>query len=385
MLVRGLQVAGPQQPQVQRGVIVRPGVEVGRDPIALALIFIAAKLQIAQHLVRHAVALLIGVALLDIVDAALILVIDGGDDGAEGVAPANRPPMPSPPSKLRPALTSRVIHRCAAQRLVAATQIGIKERRAAMLGPAARHEVDRAAESLGIHVRSQCLAELDAADDAGGERIEGDSATAAKGRGRIGGRQAHACVGRAIEIRIQPANIDEAPLAAESVSSEMPGMRCSASAMLMSGSLMISLRGCTSMMLGACCFSSIAAARSVVALGATCCTVSAGPGPVLTRPMSVSLWPGVPPGCEPCGGGLAVSAVVLAWLCAVCMPASAIRASTPAARRCVIPDLQLHSDPVRLEASRTLLRQRYSGGALPQRTPLQSGIKIRPCGLFMPT
>ena len=58
----------------------------------------------------------------------------------------------------------------------------------------------------------------------------------------------------------------------------------------MSGSLMISLKGCTSMMFGACCFSRMASARSMVALG------TAGlvgrllrAGPVLTRPMSVSL------------------------------------------------------------------------------------------------
>ena len=52
-----------------------------------------------------------------------------------------------------------------------------------------------------------------------------------------------------------------------SVSREIPGIRCSASAVLISGSLTISSSGCTSMMLGACCFSSIADARSIDGLG----------------------------------------------------------------------------------------------------------------------
>jgi hypothetical protein len=83
----------------------------------------------------------------------------------------------------------------------------------------------------------------------------------------------------------------------ESVSSEIPGIRCSASARLTSGSLIISLSGCTSMMLGASCFISRAAARVVVALGTTV-TFSPCPAAVVTRPMSVSVgwgggWAGV--------------------------------------------------------------------------------------------
>jgi len=63
--------------------------------------------------------------------------------------------------------------------------------------------------------------------------------------------------------------------------------------MLMSGSLMISLSGCTSMMLGACFFSSIAAARVVVELGNTL-SFCPWPGAVVTRPMSVSVGCGCP-------------------------------------------------------------------------------------------
>ena len=79
-------------------------------------------------------------------------------------------------------------------------------------------------------------------------------------------REAHPAVARAVQIRIEPPNMDEAPLAAVGLQ-RMPGMRCKASAVLKSGNLMISLKGCTSMRFGACCFSAMASARLFVAFG----------------------------------------------------------------------------------------------------------------------
>ena len=50
-----------------------------------------------------------------------------------------------------------------------------------MFGTGARHQIDRAAEGLGIHVRPRRLGELDAADDAGRKGIEGHRSAAAGG------------------------------------------------------------------------------------------------------------------------------------------------------------------------------------------------------------
>ena len=85
MLVGAFQIAGPKKAQVKRRALARLRIEIGRGPVALAMILVAAKLQIAQDLVRHAAALLIGVALLHVVDPALVVMVNGGDHGTERV------------------------------------------------------------------------------------------------------------------------------------------------------------------------------------------------------------------------------------------------------------------------------------------------------------
>src|SRR3984885_710932 len=149
------------------------------------MILIAAKLQIAQDLVRYAAALLIGVALFHIIDAARVLMIDGADHRAERVCPAKQTADAVPAVKAAPGAHLTVIHRGAAQRLVAGTYVRIEKRRAPMFRTGSGYQIDRAAERLRVHVRSRRLRQLNAADDAGGKGIEGNRAAATRGGGSI--------------------------------------------------------------------------------------------------------------------------------------------------------------------------------------------------------
>ncbi|MGO9626440.1 MAG: hypothetical protein ACLP2Q_18520 [Steroidobacteraceae bacterium] len=157
-----LQIARPHEPCVKRVALIGFGVEIASKPVCFALIQIAPVIEVAQQLIRNAGALLITVGFLDIIDAASVLMVNRRQQSAECIGPREQAIAVAREASAR--REAEVVYRRIAQIFVSTAHRDLGERLAALGVAAARHEVDRSTERLGVDVRAIRLGQLDAAD-----------------------------------------------------------------------------------------------------------------------------------------------------------------------------------------------------------------------------
>src|SRR5580700_6402140 len=107
----------------------------------MTMILIAPILQIGQYLVGYAAALVVGIALLDVVDTALIMVVDGTYDCTERVWASEPASQPITAIKAASAAEVHMTHCALTQLLVTAADICIEKRLSAVLGSGARNQI----------------------------------------------------------------------------------------------------------------------------------------------------------------------------------------------------------------------------------------------------
>ena len=212
VLRRALQITRPQEPQVQGRVVVGFGIEIRRGTVAVACVFITPELQIAQYLVRDAAALLVRIAFLEVVDPALVLMVNRGDHRAEGVRAGEQAADAVASIETPPRAEFRVIHRRAAQRLITVAEVGVQKRRPAVLCPRSGHQVDRSPQRFGVPIGTQGLGQLDSAHDSRRKGIERGGPSAPERRRWVGCGQPHPAVGGSVQIGVHAADVDEPSL-----------------------------------------------------------------------------------------------------------------------------------------------------------------------------
>ncbi len=213
MILLAFPIARHQEAQVKTVEFIGPGVDFATDAIALTMIIVAAQIEFAEQLVRHALRLLIAVSGFNVVDPALIVVINAGQQNADRARSGEQAADAIAAIETAADGAIDIEHRRIAQRFIAAASAAFDEQLAAVLIATARHQIDRAAERFGIEIGPVGLGQFNAADQAGRQHIESRRAAAAERRSRVRWRQAHTAVSRAIEIGIQPANADKTTFA----------------------------------------------------------------------------------------------------------------------------------------------------------------------------
>ena len=81
-------------------------------------------------------------------------MINRGDHRAEGVRSGEQAADAVASVEAPARAEFRVIHRRAAQGLIAVAHVRVQKRRPAVLGPGSRHEIDRSAQRFGVPIRA---------------------------------------------------------------------------------------------------------------------------------------------------------------------------------------------------------------------------------------
>ena len=197
-------IAGVEGAEIDAAVRINiPRIGTG-EALARAVIFVPAEFEVVGdgHAGGRRIEIRGWTAVFEVVDAAPVRVIRVGNDEAHRVARA----------ETKAAGDAAFPYGRAAQRLDAAAERAFQQ----VVGAArhcARQDVDDAAQAFRIDVGRERFDDLHPADDPRRKRVERDGAAAALRRRRIRSGQPHAVEGRAVEVGVHAADVDEAAFA----------------------------------------------------------------------------------------------------------------------------------------------------------------------------
>ncbi len=205
-------VAGVEAADVIAVARIRLEAQVDADAVAAAVILVPAL--VPAGVGQRGMDAVVEEGRFDVVDAAFVLVISRRDDDRESMVRIDRCAafIGVAGAEAGAGGERQVGDVGAAQRFAAGADARFKEG-LAVARRGLRRDFNRAAQRFGILLRKIGFGHRNGADQAGGNRVQRHRAAAAERRGVVRRRQPQAAEGRAVEIGVEAANIDEASLA----------------------------------------------------------------------------------------------------------------------------------------------------------------------------